>query len=119
MCARINVADEFMYYLKYVKNLRFDETPDYQHLRKMFYQLYQSKKFKVKKVQSDWDKLRKSNTEYPSGNSKKKRPGDTLGEEAGEEEKKPALKRHSSHKKGYVEKPLTQIEENRGSIVQS
>ena len=88
-----------MYYLKYVKNLRFDETPDYQYLRKMFYQLYQTRKFKVKKVQFDWDKLRKSNTDLSGVTGKTKKPHETLGEEAGEEEKKPRLARHSSHKK--------------------
>lgn len=57
------VPDEFAQYLNYVKNLKFDETPDYQKLLHLFRNLYIQKGFKEdfeydwKSKQSDLDTI--------------------------------------------------------------
>ena len=42
---------EFTIFLKYVKNLDFDEKPHYSALRKMFYKLYKSRNYKDDKLE--------------------------------------------------------------------
>ena len=45
---------EFVIFLKYVRNLDFDEKPHYSALKKMFFNLYRSRSYKNDKL--EWEK---------------------------------------------------------------
>jgi serine/threonine protein kinase len=45
---------EFVVFLKYVRNLDFDEKPHYSALKKMFFKLYQSRNYKNDRL--EWEK---------------------------------------------------------------
>jgi serine/threonine protein kinase len=47
----LGMPKEFIIFLKYVKNLDFDEKPHYSALKKMFYNLYKSKNYKDDKLE--------------------------------------------------------------------
>ena len=49
---------EFVTYLKYVKALKFTDKPDYDHLVRLFRDLYVNKGFKYDGVY-DWSKVEK------------------------------------------------------------
>ena len=61
---------EFAIYLKYVRDLNFDETPDYEYLRELFRGLYKRKGF-PDDSEYDWSYLTRS-IEDPSSSSLKK-----------------------------------------------
>lgn len=48
-----NMPKEFCVYLKYVRNMDFDEKPHYSALRKMFVKLYESRNYKNDKL--EWE----------------------------------------------------------------
>lgn len=50
------LPDEFLQYLKYVKNLKFEENPDYSYLKNLFKVLY-TKRYKEIDNIFDWDYL--------------------------------------------------------------
>jgi hypothetical protein len=41
-----DLPEQFLVYMEYVRNLKFDETPDYTSLRKLFKDLFIEKGFK-------------------------------------------------------------------------
>lgn len=45
------LPDEFIYYLDYVKNLKFSEKPDYIYLRKIFRKLFIKNEYKYDRFQ--------------------------------------------------------------------
>jgi casein kinase 1 len=49
----LNMPKEFMVFLKYARNLDFDEKPHYSALRKMFVKLYESRNYKNDKL--EWE----------------------------------------------------------------
>jgi serine/threonine protein kinase len=49
-----NMPKEFVIFLKYVRNLDFDEKPHYSALKKMFFNLYKSRSYKNDKL--EWEK---------------------------------------------------------------
>ena len=49
-----SMPKEFLVFLKYVRNLDFDEKPHYSALKKMFTKLYSSKNYRNDKL--EWEK---------------------------------------------------------------
>jgi serine/threonine protein kinase len=49
----LNMPKEFIVFLKYVRNLDFDEKPHYSALKKMFVKLYESRNYKSDKL--EWE----------------------------------------------------------------
>lgn len=49
-----DMPKEFVIFLKYIRNLDFDEKPHYSALKKMFFNLYKSRSYKTDKL--EWEK---------------------------------------------------------------
>merc|ERR1712129_49957 len=59
LCA--DLPQEFEFYLQYVKNLKYDEKPDYQKLIKIFKKLYKEKgyyKEDMLRINEDYDEMK-------------------------------------------------------------
>lgn len=55
---------EFQLYLKYCRRLRFEERPDYSHLRQLFRTLFHRQGFTYDYV-FDWNMLKFGKTHFP------------------------------------------------------
>jgi len=53
-----HMPDEFIKYLKYSRNLKFKEKPDYKYLINLFKELYERKGYNYRKnYKFDWQKM--------------------------------------------------------------
>ena len=59
-----NLPTEFKDYIKYVRNLKFDETPNYTYLRNLFVQLMRKQGFEEGTCFFSWINLNNTNIRF-------------------------------------------------------